>query len=79
MASLHKRGNLTFFTSGSLPMKSLEFPSSSWNVILNFRNVNKKHLLFQRWTNHNLFTCLSTFKSSIRFLINVTMPFLLVM
>ena len=67
-----KRGNLTFITSGSLLMKSLEFASSSGNVILKLleQASNKTFIVSGDGSTTTILLACQLLKSSLRFLIN---------
>jgi hypothetical protein len=60
MELLPIKGNLTFITSGSLLMKSLDFPTSAGNVILKLlEQAANKTFTISRWINYNNFIKLS--------------------
>ena len=67
-----KRGNLTFITSGFLLMKSLEFASSSGNVILKLleQASNKTFAVSGDGSTTTILLACQLLKSSLRFLIN---------
>ena len=67
-----KRGNLTFLTSGSLLMKSLEFASSSANVILKLleQASTKTFSVSGDGSTTTILIACQLLKSSLRFLVN---------
>jgi chaperonin GroEL len=67
-----QKGNLTFLTSGSLLLKSLEFSESSGNVILKLleQAANKTYIISGDGSTTTALLACQLLKSSLRFLIN---------
>jgi chaperonin GroEL len=66
------KGNLTFITSGSLLMKSLDFPTSAGNVILKLleQAANKTYSISGDGSTTTVLFCCQLLITSLRFLVN---------
>ena len=74
-----KKGNLKFITSGSLLMKSLDFPSSSGNIILKLleQASAKTYSISGDGSTTTILIACQLLKSSLRFLVNGYNPIFL--
>ena len=77
----NEKGDLNFITSGSILLKSLEFPKSSSNVILKLfeQASNKTFSISGDGSTTTVLIACDLLKSSLRFLVNGYNPIFLIL